>query len=90
MVLKTVPMVGALPKLELGDPTSRATRLKQWLSQVTQSLEPTGPHVTSWWQWAHNSAAAAHRFFLFADLAQRETGLPLGGVPPPQYTGVEP
>ena len=83
MVLKTISMVGEFPKLELGDPTTRARRLEQWLRQVTQSLEPTGPIVASWWQWARNSAETAHRVFLNTALDQRETVLPQGGELPP-------
>ena len=78
MVLKTLQMVGEFPKLELGDATTRARRLEQWLRQVTQSLEPTGPTVTTWWQWARNSAEAAHRVFLATALDQRESVLPQG------------
>ena len=78
MVLKTLQMVGEFPKLELGDSATRARRLEQWLRQVTQSLEPTGHTVTSWWQWARNSAEAAHRVFLTTALDQRESVLPQG------------
>merc|ERR1711994_1216552 len=81
MVLKTLQMVGEFPMLELGDSATRARRLEQWLRQVAQSLEPTGHTVTSWWQWARNSAEAAHRVFLDTALDQRETVLPQGGVP---------
>ena len=88
LVLKTLPLVGEFPKLELGDSATRARRLQQWLRQVTQSLEPTGHHVTSWWQWARNSAEAAHRVFLTTILDQREAMLPQEGVPP-QHTVIE-
>ena len=82
MVLKTVQLVGELPRLELGGSVASATRLRQWLRQVAQSLEPAGNAVTSWWQWACNSANAAHRVFLVTALDQREAVLPQGGVPP--------
>ena len=82
LVLKTLNLVAEFPKLELGDPTTRARRLEQWLRQVTQSLEPAGHIVTSWWQWARNSADAAHRVFLATALDHRESVLPPGGVPP--------
>ena len=88
MVLKTLQVVGEFPKLELGDPATRARRLEQWLRQVTQSLEPTGPTVAALWQWARNSAEAAHRVFLITILDQRESVLPQAGVPP-QFTVIE-
>ena len=88
MVLKTISMVGEFTKLELGDPTTRARRLEQWLRQVTQSLEPTGSIVASWWQWARNSAETAHRDFLNTALDQREAVLPQGGLPP-QHAVIE-
>ena len=88
MVLKTLTLTGEFPKLEPGDPATRARRFEQWLRQVTQSLEPTGPVVASWWQWARNSAEAAHRTFLATALDLRESVLPQGDVPT-QHTMIE-
>ena len=88
LVLKTLNLVAEFPKLELGDPTTRARRLEEWLRQVTQSLQPAGPHAISWWQWARNSAEAAHRVFLATALDHRESVLPPGGVPP-RHTVIE-
>ena len=76
MVLKTMNLVPEFPKLEPGDPATRARRLQQWLLQVSQSLEPVGPHVTAWWKWARTSAETAHRVFLTTALDQREPVLP--------------
>ena len=83
MVLKTLQtLVPEFPKLEPGDPANRARRLQQWLLQVSQSLEPAGPHVTAWWKWARTSAETAHHIFLTMPLDQRESVLPQEGVPP--------
>ena len=89
MVLKTIQtLVPEFPKLEPGDPASRARRLQQWLLQVSQSLEPAGPHATAWWKWARTCAEMAHRVFLTTALDQRESVLPQEGVPP-QFTVIE-
>ena len=48
MILKTLQtLVPEFPKLDPGDPSTRARRFQQWLLQVTQSLEPAGSHVTA-------------------------------------------
>ena len=78
MVLKTVHKVGGFPKLELGDVATRATGLIQWFRQMRRSLEPAGNTAILWWQWACNSANAAHRVFLVTALDQRGTVLPQG------------
>eukprot|EP00959_Pyramimonas_sp_CCMP1952_P048358 1009438-Pyramimonas_sp.AAC.1 len=45
MILKSLQtLVPELPKLEPGDPGTRARRFQQWLLQVTQALEPAGYH----------------------------------------------
>ena len=60
MVLKTLPIpVPEFPKLEAGDPGTRARRLQQWLQQVSQAIEPAGHHVMSWWSWVRTSAKSA-------------------------------
>ena len=84
MVLKTLQALvpAELPKLEAGDPTTRARRLQQWLLQVTQALEPAGPHVTSWWSWVRTSAENAHNIFIQKPLDQRQRVLPQEPVPP--------
>ena len=57
MVLKTLQtLVPDFPRLESGDPGTRARRLQQWLLHVTQASVPAGPHVTSWLRWVRTSA----------------------------------
>ena len=89
MIMKSLQtFVPEFPKLEPGDPASRARRLQQWLLQVSQSLEPAGHHVTAWWSWARTTAEDAHRIFLTKSVEQRESVQPQSGVPP-RHTVVE-
>ena len=83
MILKMLQtLVPEFPKLEPGDPASRARRLQQWLLQVSQSLEPAGYHVTAWWSWARTTAEEAHRVFLTKSVEERESVQPQSEVPP--------
>ena len=89
MVLKTIQsLVPEFPKLEPGDPSTRARRLQQWLLQVSQAIEPAGLHVTSWWQWVRTPAENTHAIYLTKPLDQREHVYPQE-VLPPQLTQIE-
>ena len=89
MVLKLLQtFVPEFPKLEAGDPGTRARRLQQWLQQVSQAIEPAGHHVISWWSWVRTSAESNHRVFLTKALDQREQVFPRDAVPL-QHTVVE-
>lgn len=89
LILKTVQtLVPEFPKLEPGDPGTRARRLQQWLLQISQALEPAGPHVTSWWNWVCTSAQTTHNVFVTKPLDQREHIFP-HDVIPPQFAQVE-
>ena len=89
MVLKTLQsLVPELPKLEPGDPATRARRFQQWLLRVGLALQPAGTHVTSWWQWCINSAEEAHKVFVQTPLHQREHVTPTDSLPP-QHSTVE-
>ena len=90
MVLKTLQSLvpAEFPKLEPGDPHTRARRLQQWLLQVELSLEPAGPFATSWWTWVKTSAEETHNIFLQQPLDQREHVLPRDTVPP-QFAPIE-
>ena len=82
MILKTLQsMVPEFPKLETGDPGTRARRLQQWLLHVSQAIEPAGYHVMSWWQWVRTSAESTHSIFLTKPLDQRERVFPQETVP---------
>ena len=82
MILKTLQsMVPEFPKLEPGDPGTRARRLQQWRLQITQALEPAGPHVSSWWNWVCDSAEKAHQLFTTQPLDRREQIYPRDPVP---------
>ena len=73
MILKTLQsMVPEFPKLETGDPGTRARRLQQWLLHVSQAIGPAACHVMSWWQWVRTSAESTHSIFLTKLLDQRE------------------
>eukprot|EP00959_Pyramimonas_sp_CCMP1952_P080159 1675675-Pyramimonas_sp.AAC.1 len=89
MVLKTLQtLVPEFPKLEPGDPGTRARRLQQWLLQVSQAIEPAGHHVTSWWQWVRSSAESTHTVYLSKPLDKREQIYPQEALPP-QHAQVE-
>eukprot|EP00973_Karenia_brevis_P005267 721301-Karenia_brevis.AAC.1 len=75
-------LVPEFSKLEAGDPATRARRLQQWLQQITQSLEPAGHYVTSWWRWVRASAQDTHATFLKKPLDQREQIYPFELIPP--------
>ena len=73
MILKTLQsLVPELPKLEQGDPATRARRLQQWILRVGQAVQPAGHHVIEWWRWCVQSAQEAHKVFLQTPLHQRE------------------
>ena len=83
MILKTLQtLVPEFPKLDPGDPSTRARRFQQWLLQVTQFLEPAGSHVTAWWSWVRATAEQAHRVMTTRPMDQRENIIPREAVPP--------
>ena len=89
MILKTLQtLVPEFPKLDPGDPSTRARRFQQWLLQVTQSLEPAGSHVTAWWSWVRTTAEHAHRVMTTRPVDQRENIIPREAVPP-QFLQIE-
>ena len=62
MILKTMQtFVTELPKLETGEPATRARRCQQRVLQVSQALAPTGSHVMSWWNWIHQLVQEARK-----------------------------
>ena len=82
MLLKSIQtLVPEFPKLEMGEPSTRAHRLKQWIISITQAVSPAGLHVTDWWTWVYTNAEAWHRVFTQTPLADRERVIPLESVP---------
>ena len=82
MILKTMQsLVGDFPKLEAGDPNTRASRFRQWLMHIAQTIEPAGPHVKAWWQWVSTAAEQTHSIFLSKPLDQREHVYPQEALP---------
>ena len=73
MILKTMhTFVPDLPKLEPGEPATRARRFQQWVLHVSQALAPTGSHVMAWWNWINSSAQQAHKEFIETAIDRRE------------------
>ena len=89
MISKTFQsLVPELPKLEPGEPGTRARWFRQWLTTVTQALEPDGPYVSAWWSWIRTSAENAHNILVTKPLDQREQIYPRESIPP-QFSQLE-
>ena len=72
MILKAIQaFVTELPKIEMGDPATRATRLKAWSVAVQQMIAPAGAHLSQWWEWCYQRADEAYKQF-FAGLCSNE------------------
>ena len=82
MIMKAIQtFLKELPKLELGDIATRATRLISWKANIEQTLAPVGFHVRSWWRWCVKQATDTHRRFQVATLQDRESIVPLDRMP---------
>ena len=82
MIMKSIQtFLNEVPKLELGDIATRATRLLAWKANFEQVLIPVGPTVRNWWRWCIQKAAEAHKRFLAATLQDRESVMPLDRMP---------
>ena len=82
MIMKSIQtFLSEVPKLELGDVATRATRLLAWKANFEQVLIPVGPTVRNWWRWCIKKAAEAHKRFLAATLQDRESVTPLDRMP---------
>ena len=82
MIMKAIQtFLNVMPKLELGEVATRATRLLTWKSTVEQALIPIGNTLRLWWRWCLNSANVAYKRFLKATLQERESILPLDKLP---------
>ena len=82
MIMKSIQtFLSDVPKLELGDVATRATRLLAWKANFEQVLIPVGPTVRNWWRWCIQKATAAHKRFLAATLQDRESVVPQDKMP---------
>ena len=84
MLLKSIQtFVSELPKLDMGEAGSRASRFHGWRVQVEQTLNPAGPQILQWWRWCLRHAEAAHKVFLQTSMHQRECVMPSAVLPAP-------
>ena len=82
MLMKTMQVfLPELPKLELGDISTRANRLITWRTAVEQAIIPAGSHLRAWWRWCLNQAEIAYRAFLRARIQEREAIIPTAKLP---------
>ena len=72
MLIKTIQSFVEFPKLELGDPTTRANRLLVWKSAIREAIIPAGVHLEEWWEWCLKEANIAYRVYMQTDVHQRE------------------
>ena len=70
-----------LPKLELGDVSTRANRLLSWKSIIDLALIPVGAQLRVWWKWCLEKAGIAYRRFLAAGINERESIQPTEPFP---------
>ena len=82
MLLKMIQsFLTELPKLELGDVSTRATKLQQWKIAVRVAISPAGPIILAWWDWCLQEAEAVYQVFLHASLQVREALVPTSAMP---------
>ena len=85
MVLKSIQafVYENFLKLDLGDAATRASRLLTWRVNVTQAINPAGPHLINWWNWVQKEAEGAHKVFLKTHIMSRDSVLPTAAIPGP-------
>ena len=77
MLLKLLDIfLKELPKLEMGDPTSRAQKLLTWKVAVQQQITPVGARLKAWWKWCILQAETTYDVFLLAGIHEREAIVP--------------
>ena len=82
MIMKAIQTyLSDMPKLELGDMATRATRLHSWKTAIHQALLPVGSHMRNWWNWCLQKAGVAYKRFLSAELCDREKIFPQDLMP---------
>ena len=82
MLMKTIQQyVQEFPKLGLGEPGTRGTRLITWEINVAQVLLPCGPTVDQWWTWCVSKAERAYSVFIDASIYDRGAIVPKEQMP---------
>ena len=82
MLLKSIQaFVPEFPRLEMGDPVTRANRLLAWKISVQQAINPAGPHLIQWWKWCQKEADQAYKVFLKTAMHERKTIIPISTMP---------
>ena len=82
MLMKTIQQyVQEFPKLGLGEPGTRGTRLITWKIHVAQLLLPCGPTVDQWWTWCVSKAERAYTVFIDASIYDRAAIVPEDQMP---------
>ena len=82
MILKAIQtFLTEIPKIDLGDVATRATRLIGWKNGMMQALALVGYHLQEWWRWCLEASGRAYRRFLDAGNHERESILPLDLMP---------
>ena len=62
MILKLIQTyLNDLPKLGMGDPATRPSRLISWKAGINQALHPVGSLVKNWCHWILQKAELAHQ-----------------------------
>ena len=70
-----------LPRLELGDASTRAHRLLTWKVAVQQQITPAGRRLKAWWKWCIGQAETTYDVFLLAGIHEREAIVPKAQMP---------
>jgi len=77
MILKMIQtFLIELPKIQLGDVSTRANRLIAWKTEIDQALVPIGTHMRNWWRWCMTQAQKTYTRFLAASIQERESVMP--------------
>ena len=71
MLVKFLQSMAELPKIEMGEPSTRSERLRMWQAAVSLLLDGTRPEVVDWWDWSVDRGQAAYQQWLDAPVTQK-------------------
>ena len=71
VLLKFLGTLGDLPKIELGDTTTRGERLGLWRAAMDAQLKTTRRVVTTWWNWCYSVASNHYQRWLKTPIIER-------------------